>query len=209
MKEFFPDVEYNKAKRRKTIPLFALIGVLIGGGGVACFLTEQTTFGIICIFFLAMLAFLIPAILSSNPVKPDAIIKFEGKKVTLYGKETISVSDVIAVSVCIEVPKQGTTRNEMQKALKDIASVKPEEPVFGTCDLVIRNAKGKEEQKYHYVQNCLGALEAFVEAGVKQYRIMYTMNKLNELATYPIVVTPSGNTKYDSLSEKERLMQLL
>ena len=72
-----------------------------------------------------------------------------------------------------------------------------------------KNKYSKEEQKYHYVKDCLGALEAFVAAGVKQYRIVYTMNKLNELATYPIVITPSGNTKYDALSEKERLMQLL
>lgn len=209
MKEFFPDVEYNRAKRRKTIPLFALIGVLIGGGAVACFLTDNTTFGIICMFFLVMLGFLIPVIISSNPVKPDAVIKFEGKKVTLYGKETINISDVIAVSVNIEVPKEGSTRSEMQKALKQIAQVKPDEPVFGTCDLVVRNAKGKEEQKFHYVKDCLGALETFVEAGVKQYRIVYSMNKLSELATYPIVIAPSGNSKYDALSEKERLMQLL
>ena len=69
MKEFFPDVEYNRAKRRKTIPLFALIGVIIGGGAVACFMTNNTTFGIICLFFLAMLGFFNPCDFTIQPGK--------------------------------------------------------------------------------------------------------------------------------------------
>ncbi|MBR7136142.1 MAG: hypothetical protein IKD14_03350 [Clostridia bacterium] len=209
MKQYFPNVEYNRSKRNKSVVLYSLLALIFGGGAVACFLTNMELIGVICIFALLLFALLIPSIISTNPVKNEPVIEIGSKTVKLYGKEEIPLTSVVAVSVCITVPKMGQTRDERQKNLKEIASKKPDEPVFGTCDLVVKDAKGKEVVKYQYIEDCIGALEDFIAAGVKKYRILYSMEKLNEVATYQIVLTPSGNSKYDALSEKDRMMQLL
>ncbi len=209
MKQFYPNVLYNKSQRRKALALYGLLALFCGGGGVACFLTDQMSMGIICLVVLVFFVALVPTIFSTNPVKYEPVISVDGTKVTLYGKEEIKMSDIIAVSVCLEVPKEGSTKAEMQEALEKAAAERPTEPVFGTCDLIVLDKKGKEVGKYHYVEDALGALTAFVEGGVKKYRIVYSMKKLNTVAKYSINLSPTGNSNYDALSEKDRILQLL
>lgn len=212
MKQFFPNIPFNKSKRVKYLALYSLLILIFGGGAALCFLSKNemiSMMGMFCVFFLLIFAILIPSVISGNPVKNAPVIEVDGTKVVVNGKEELKVSDIVAVSVCIEVPKKGVTKEEMYNNLKEIASVRPEEPVFGTCDIVCLDKKGREAPKYNYVEDCLGALEALVEAGVKKYRIVYSMKRVNCVATYNINLTPSGNSEYDALSEKERLNQLI
>lgn len=212
MKSFYPNIRFNKSKRVKYLVLYSLLIVIFGGGAAACFLSGNQmigTFGFFCIFFILIFAVLIPSVITGNPVKPGPVIEIEGNKVKLDGKEEIKVSDIVAVSVGIEVPKQGESKEEMYENLKKIASKRPEEPVFGTCDIVCLDNKGRENPKYHYVEDCVGALEALVEAGVKKYRIIYSMKRVSCVASYGINLTTSGNSQYDALSEKDRMNQLL
>lgn len=212
MKKFYPNVSFNKSKRVKYLTLYILLVVIFGGAGLACFLSGNQmlfTMGVFCLFFLLIFAILIPSVITGNPVKPDAVIEIDGSKVIFNGKEEVNVSDVVAVSVSIEVPKEGNSKEEMLANLKKIAAIRPTEPVFGTCDVVCLDSKGKEAPKYNYVEDCLGALEAFVAAGVKKYRIVYSMKRINCVATYNINLTPSGNSEYDALSEKDRINQLI
>lgn len=212
MKQFFPNISFNRSKRVKYLTLYGLLIVIFGAGAAACFLSGNqmvSTMGLFCVFFILIFAVLIPSVITGNPVKPGPVIEIEGTKVKFNGKEEVKISDVVAVSVCIEVPKQGVSKEEMYKNLKQIASVRPEEPVFGTCDVVCLDKKGKEMPKYNYVEDCIGALEAFVEAGVKKYRIIYSMKRVNCVASYNINLTPSGNSEYDALSEKDRMNQLI
>ncbi len=212
MKSFFPNVSFNKSKRIKYISLYCVLILIFGGAAAACFLSaNQTMFtmGLFCLFFIVIFAVLIPSAFSSYPVKPDAVIEIDGTKVKLFGKEEIKVSDIVAVSVNIEVPKDGNTREQMYNNLQKVASIRPEEPVFGTCDIICLDQKGREAPKYNYVEDCLGALEALVEAGVKKYRIVYTMKRISCVATYNVNLTPSGNGQYDALSEKDRIDQLI
>lgn len=211
MKQFFPNVSFNKSKRVKYMILYCFLILIFGSAGVACFLSKQTmlwTMGLFALFFVIIFAVLIPSVFSGNPVKNEPVIEIDGLKVKV-GKEEIKVSDIVAVSVTIEVPKDGNTREEMYKNLQKIASVRPEEPVFGTCDIVCIDNKGREAPKYNYIEDCLGALEALVEAGVKKYRIVYTMKRINCVATYNINLASSGNSEYDALSEGERMNQLI
>ncbi len=212
MKQFYPNVAFNKSKRVKYLVLYSLLIVIFGGAAAACFLSGNqmvSTLGMFCIFFILIFAVLIPSVFTGNPVKPGPVIEIDGQKVKFNQKEEVKVSDIVAVSVNIEVPKDGNTKEEMYQNLQKIASVRPTEPVFGTCDVVCLDAKKRETPKYNYVEDCLGALEALVEAGVKKYRIVYSMKRLNCVATFRLNFTPSGNSEYDALSETERMKQLI
>lgn len=213
MKDFYPDTEFNKKKRIKYLTLYALLIVIFGGAAAACFLSGDSTvstMGMFCVFFILIFAVLIPSVISGNPVKNEPVISVDTNKVVLNGgKEEFKISDVTSVSVCIEVPKDGDSKVSMYRNLQKIAAVRPTEPVFGTCDLICKDAKKRDVPKYFYVKDCLGALEALIEAGVKKYRIVYSMKRVSCVATYRINFTPSGNSRYDALSEKERLNQLL
>ena len=212
MKQFYPNIAFNKSKRVKYLVLYSLLIVIFGGGAAACFLSGNqmvSTLGMFCLFFILIFAVLIPSVISGNPVKPGPVIEIDGQKVKLDQKEEIKISDIVAVSVNIEIPKQGNTKEEMYKILQEVASVRPNEPVFGTCDIVCLDAKKRETPKYHYVEDCLGALEALVEAGVKKYRIVYSMKRLNCVANFRLNFTPSGNSEYDALSETDRMKQLI
>lgn len=212
MKEFYPNIRFNKAKRIKYMTLYSLLLVIAGGGALACFLSGNqllSSMGIFCIFFALIFAILIPSVITGNPVKPGPVISIDSGKVVVNQKDEIKISDITKVSISIEVPKQGESKVEMLKNLKQVAAIRPTEPVFGTCDIFFRGKKGKEDARYNYVEDCLGALEALVEAGVKQYRIIYSMKRVSCLASYQINLAPSGNNNYDALSERDRMDQLL
>ena len=209
MKQFFPDIRYSKKKRWESIGLFAILFILIGGFAAYLFINKQTLLAGIMLIFLIIPLATIPSAFMNYPTKNVALIEVNGSRIKLYGdKREYKASEILAASVIIDVtPSKGTVEQRM-KDLKQIASVKPTEPVLGTCDVIVRNAKGKEETKYNIVNDCIGALEALLEAGVKKYRIVYCMKKLNTPATFAMTAAPSTSQGYNELSEKERMNQL-
>ena len=114
-----------------------------------------------------------------------------------------------AVSVIIDLPDYKGTAEERAAELKRVAAIKPTEPVLGTCDLIVKNEKGKEETKYNIVSDCIGALDALWQAGVKKYRIVYCMKKLNTPASYAMTAPAEKGKDLEELSEKERMNQLI
>lgn len=210
MKRFFPDIAYSKKKRWEAMGLFALLVILIGGFATYMFVSKQPMMGAIMLIFLVIPLASIPSTFMNYPTKNVPLIEVDGGKIKVSGdKREYRASEILAVSVIIDVPNMKGTAEERMAELKRIASIKPTEPILGTCDLVVKNLKGKEETKYNIVSDCVGALEALLEAGVKKYRIIYCMKKLNTPATYALITTPNKNQGYSELSEKERLSQLI
>lgn len=207
MKKFFPDVDYNKGKRKKYFILLGLGILLLGGTAAAFFLIKQATIAILMLVFLVIALTTLPSLFSSYPVKEVPLVEVEGTTVRLYGKEEYKASDILAASALIELPKIKGTKEEKIEYLKDVASKKPTSPITGACDINVTGAKGKQETKYNIVSDCVGCLEALIEAGVKRYRVVYCMDKLSVAATYS--VTDKSKPSNKELSEKERLMQLL
>ena len=210
MKEFFPDVQYSKKKRYQSLGLFAILIIMIGGFAAYLFFNNQMLLAGVMLIFLVIPLATIPSTFMNYPTKKVALITVDGKTVKLHGDKTeYKASEIIAASVIIDVPNLKGTVEERMTELKRIAATKPTEPILGTCDLIVKNAKGKEETKYHIVSDCIGALDALLEAGVKKYRIIYCMKKLNVPATYAMVANQNKQPDIEELSEKEKMNQLI
>lgn len=209
MKQFFPDVDYSKKKRLQSIGLFAMLLILIGGFAAYLFLQGQQMLAAVMLVFLIIPLATIPSAFMNYPTKKIPLVEVNGSRVKLHGEKTeFKSGDILAVSVIIDVPSIKGTAEERMAELRRVAAIKPTEPLLGTCDLIVKNAKGKEETKYNIVSDCIGALDALLEAGVKKYRIIYCMKKLNTPAAYSMTVSPEKELLSD-LTEKERLNQLI
>ena len=210
MKQFFPDVNYSKKKRWQAVGLFAILFILIGGFAAYLFFSDNQMLAAIMLIFLVIPLATIPSAFMNYPTKMIPLIEINGSRVKINGDKTeYKASDILAVSVIIDVPQIKGTIEERTLELKRIASVKPTEKVLGTCDLMVKNAKGKEETRYNIVSDCIGALDALLNAGVKKYRIVYCMKKLNEHATYSMIESSAGQGTNVDISEKEKMNQLL
>ncbi len=209
MKQFFPDVTYNKKKLTNYFVLLTIGILLIGGLAAVFFIMKQQTIGFLILVFLVIALSTIPSALSNYPLKRKPLIEVNGSRVKLYGKEEFKASEILAVSVCIEVPAIKKTKEENKAFLMEVAKTKPTEKVLGTCDILVKDAKGKDETKYNIVDDAIGALDALLIAGVKKYRIVYCMKKMTCPAGYTMKSTPNKDQEYAELSEKDRMMQLI
>ena len=211
MKEFYPDIVYNKGKRRLYITLLALAVLLVGGVAAAFFVLGQTMIALIVLVFLVVVAVTtLPSAIMNYPTKNKPLIEVGDGKVRLYGKEEYKSNSVLVASVMIDVPQIKGTREEKLEYLNKIASQRPTEPVTGACDVLVKDEKGKEVTKYNIVFDCMGALQALLDVGVKQYRIIYSMKKMSVKAKYKVYPTAKKpEEKSGELSEKDKMMQLI
>ncbi len=213
MKEFYPDLQYNRAKRKSYFMLLFLGLFLLGGTAAAFFVMKQQMIGIIIAVLAVVALSTVPSALTNYPVKNKPLMQVDKNKVILYGKEEFKISDVLAVSVLIDVPQVRGTKEDKMQYLKKVASAKPTGPVVGTCDILVRDSKGKEVTKYNIIGDCIGGLEALLSSGVKKYRLVYYMKKLSQPARYGLNIVGEGEKgeKKDlsTMNEKDKLMQLL
>lgn len=210
MKQFFPDIAYSKKKRRQSLGLFAVLILLIGGFAAYLFVEGQQLLAGVMLIFLVIPLATIPSTFMNYPTKNVPLLEVNGSRIKIRGdKKEYKGSEILAVSVIIDLPDYKGTAEERAAELKRIAAIKPTEPVLGTCDLIVKNEKGKEETKYNIVSDCIGALDALLQAGVKKYRIVYCMKKLNTPASYAMIAPSEKGKDLEELSEKERMNQLI
>jgi hypothetical protein len=207
-KDFYPDIEFNRKRRSKLVILYVLMALFPGGFSIYLFASGQVTTGVLLLAVIFFLLTMIPTSLSQYPVKKEPLISIDGKMVYFGKNETLKAADILAVSVCIEVPVVSKKSEENKAYLERVAATKPKVPILGACDVSYRDAKGKEQVKYTIVEDCLGALEEFLAIGVKKYRILYSQKKLTAEAKYPMTSGASGETKLSDLSEREKMEQL-
>lgn len=209
-KSYFPNIEFNRKRRSKLFVFYVLLAVLPGGFGVWLLTTGNTTMGLLMVGMLVLLISMIPSSLAQYPVKEKPLITFEGKSVRFGANEVVKATDILSVSICIEVPQVSKVSAENKEFLEKVASTKPTEPVLGACDVTIRNEKGKEVVKYAIIEDCISALGDFLQVGVKKYRILYSQKKLTQEALYKMTA-PDGTSQeitLEDLSEREKLDQL-
>lgn len=207
-KEFFPNVEYNRKKRSKLLVFYALLVVTSGGFGVYLLASGQSTLAILMLGIVVMFLTMIPSGLAQYPTKLVPLITIENKTARLGPTETFKANEIVAVSVVIEVPAISRVDSENKEFLQKVASTKPSEPILGACDVTVLNNKGKEVIKYAIIDDCIGALEAFLEMGVKKYRILYSQKRNTQEATYTMVAPQGLATEKPVVTEKEKLDQL-
>ena len=208
-KEFYPNVEYNRKRISKLIFFYVLMCVLSGTFAVMMITQGQMTIGLLMLGLIVVMFSMIPSSLAQYPVKYKPLMTIDGKSVVFAPNEKVAVNQIVAVSVCIDVPPVGKTEKENKEFLLKVSSEKPTEPILGACDVTIKNEKGKEVIKYAIIEDCIGALEAFLEMGVKKYRILYSLKKYTEEAKYSMVAGEEERVEsIQTLSEKEKLDQL-
>ena len=211
-KKFYPNIAYNKSQRAKfftmTILLVLCMGMVIG----LMVAIEQIMFAILFGSLLIMVFTLVPSALKNNPIKPDVPqIVVSGKEITVHGK-THTSKDIEKVVVTITLSPVSKLASENKEFLLQTAKTYPEEPFLGTVDVYYKKSlhlKKSEEIAYTTVDDCIGALTAMVNAGVKHYKILFSLKKLTATATFSLKKEETGKPKLTDVSQKDRLKQLI
>lgn len=209
-KVFYPNVEYNAKQRKKFFIFYLLMLVCLGGLAILLFVKNGGTdmLSMMILFFIVMLVVLAVQTFKNYPTKRLPLITVEGKSVTFGANDTVKISEIISVSVLVDVPRISKIQSENEAFLKKVSAKKPDEPLLGACDVTVRNPKnGKEIIKYAIVDDCIGCLDALLSIGVKKYRILYSMKKLSEEAKYKMGSYVSEEMQ--TLSEREKMEQLI
>lgn len=210
-KNFYPDVEYNKSKRIKFFSLFALLFITLGVS-IGAFISINQWW--VAIFSMAIIVFIgcfIPQTIKNYPVKKGVPqITVIGRDVKIGG-QTFHVQDLDRARVLIELAPVSKIASENKAFVREFASKMPEDECFGTVELSFKpgvNGIKKGEVRYAYVNDCLGALTALVDAGLKHYVVGFSMKKIYEQAAFSIKKTEVKQPKLTDVSQKDRLKQI-
>lgn len=211
-KKYYPNIEFNRAKRNKYFVLLSLFIVCMGLFVGTMIYLKSYVFAVFCGVIVILMFTLIPTMMKSHPVKPDVPeLVVNGKDITAQGKE-LKAADIERVVVTVNVAPISKLDSENKEYLKELAKQFPEEPVFGNLDIELKpGLKAKKgETIFLTIDNCMDALVSLVGAGVKHYAIGYSLKKHYESAQFSI--TKNEIKKQPSLSEisqKERMKQLI
>lgn len=212
-KNFYPNIAYNKAKRSKfwmlIIVMFASILLMVGA--FIAMPQAGLPFALVFLFiFIIMFAF-IPSALKAHPVKagvPQLTVK---KKEIIAQNKVLTAQDIERVDVTVLLAPISKLDSENKAFIKEFSEKYPEEEQFGMLDITLKNGPKfkKGEMIFLTVEDCLGALTALVGAGVKHYRILFSLKKLNEEAKFSITKEETKKQSLSDTSSKDRMKQLL
>lgn len=212
---FYPDIEFNKRERRKTLTLAAVLVVFLAGMGITIIAaslqnTSDPMGWISGALMLVMFVFaisLIPSAFKQYPVKKEPIIELKQRELVING-ETFKYFDVKEVRLTITLAPVGK-KEENEKLLNSMLDKEPPANVTANLDFAVPDSGNKIKTIYTTVADSYEALVALFQAGIKHYSIVYSMKKIAKKSTYDLgqTKTESGNT-LASLSKKERLKQL-
>ena len=96
----------------------------------------------------------------------------------IYGKFGNKIKDIVRVKCIIDLP-YSKIDSENHKLLNEMKIAKPEDIYYGSFDVVTRDEKGKVKIVYSHIDGVIGALESAIEAGVKHYKLTYSIKKLS------------------------------
>ena len=212
---FYPDVDFNKNERKKTIILCGILLFFLCGMGISIIASALKNPassagwipGLLMVVLFVMVISMMPSAFKQFPVKRVPLITLKPKEITING-ETFKQSDVKEVRLTITLAPVGN-KEENEKFLNSILDKEPEAGVTANLDFAVPGPKGKIKTVYTTIENGYGALLALYQAGYKHYSIVYSMKKLAKRSTYDLGQTKTEDGKtLSSLSKKERLKQL-
>ena len=211
-KKYYPDVAYNRSRRNKFYMTLALLVVCMGLSVGAMIAIKQYLFGILFGVIIIFMFTLIPAVHKNYPIKqgvPQLVIN--NKEIIACGK-TLKHSDIEKVIVNVPITPISKIESENKAHLAEWAAEMPDGDVFGNIDILLKQGPNikKGETLYVTVDNCLGALTDLVSAGVKHYRIGFSMKKYYEEAKFSITKNEiKKQANLSDVSAKDRLKQLI
>lgn len=210
-KKFYPDVEYNRKERRKTIFLAAALIVLLGGMSVVTFMGEggqlSLLMGMLMVVFLVFGISMIPSAFKQYPTKTEPLLEVYPKEIVVCGKR-VKPNDILVVRLTITLPTVGT-KAQNEEFIDKVSKEEPERNMTADLDFTLRNQTKKDKPVYTTIACAYEALLALYAAGVKHYEILYSMKKLTRLSTYRLDETVSEDgVRLGEISKKDRLKQL-
>ena len=210
-KKFYPDVEYNRKERRKTIFLASALIVLLGGMSVVTFMGEggqlSVLMGMLMLVFLVFGISMIPSAFKQYPTKMEPLLEVYPKEIVVCGKR-VKPNDILVVRLTITLPTVGT-KAQNEEFIEKVSKEEPERNMTADLDFTLRNQTKKDKPVYTTIACAYEALLALYAAGVKHYEILYSMKKLTRLSTYRLDETVSEDgVRLGEISKKDRLKQL-
>ncbi len=208
-KKYYPNLEYNKSKRRTGLIMSILLFILMAGPTSVFVATKQYEFAWFFGIFLIFPIFLIPSIIKNYPIKNEPSVIIKDKEIYI-DKVNAKYKDVTLINVTIELPSSKLD-SENNALLEKVKSEKPENVYFGNLDIVWKDAKGKKRVLYSHIENVIDALETLLSLGLKHYKITYSIKKKSVTCEYDIrkQFALEKEKTLQSTSVKNRRKQLL
>ena len=205
--QFFPNIEYNKAKRKKVYVLgFAsLVLTLLM---FASFLQINTSVAITAGLLFLFVLIIMPSVIKSYPVKAKPVIEVGEKQIIYNGKYVVELKDIIGFKLNVFHPCASRIPTEIIDELTEVGKNLDQEIRFGYVDLIIKGEK-KEETLYGTVLDCVGAAQALIDFGVKDYVCFVSHKKQVITPSYRFKKTLTEEEKNLNISKKQRRKQLL
>lgn len=207
--QFFPNIEYNKAKRKKfwvlmIVAMLALFGLLT----VFIINDPKSVMTITVGMFILFLLILLPSVLKSYPIKNKPVIEVGEKQIIYNEKYVVELKDIIGFKLNVFHPCTSRIPTEIEDELTEVGKNLDQEIRFGYVDLVIRGQK-KEETLYGTVIDCVGAAQALVDFGVKDYVCYVSWKKHVIKPDYKFIRRVNDEESVVNLSKKNRRKQLI
>ena len=181
-KKYYPNLEYNKSKRRTGLILSILLFVLMAGPASVFVATKQYEFALFFGVFLIFPIFLVPTIIKNYPIKNEPAVIIKDKEIYI-DKINAKFKDVTMINVTIELPSSKLD-SENNALLEKVKTEKPENIYFGNLDIVWKDANGKKRVLYSHIENVIDALETLLSLGLKYYKINFTIRKKSVICEY-------------------------
>lgn len=205
--QFFPNIEYNKAKRKKAY-ILGFASLVLTLLMFTMFLQINTsvaiTVGILFLFILILL----PSIIKSYPVKLNPVIEVGEKQVVYNGKYAVELKDIVGFKLNVFHVSNSRIPTEIEDELIEVGKNLDKEVRFGYVDLIIRGQK-KEETLYGTVLDCVSAAQALVDFGVKEYVCYVSCKKHAIVSDFKFIKKVKTEDDVVNLSKKDRRKQLI
>lgn len=174
-KEFYPEINHNRQKRRNAVVLSVLLFVCMLGMISLFLVNKDYPFAVFFALFLFLPVISIPSAFSSYPVDGKPFITITDKDITI-SKNTVKLKDVIRVKIIIELPASKID-SENLALLDKMKTEKPEDIFYGNFDVIYYDEKGRTRTLYGHIDGVIGALYTALEIGVKNYTLTYSIKK--------------------------------
>lgn len=206
MESFYPNIAYNKSKRRKFL-IFLILTTLVFAGLTTLFAIKKIYLLVMITgFIVLLLLILLPRVFGMYPTKNLPLIEIDKKEIIVNGNTALRLSDIISVNCNVHFQASSIESEEIAKELKQACENPTEFVYMGDCDITIRG-KRKEEVVYTTINDVVGALQALVNFGVRNYKLAFSYKKFYEVSNYKFI--RETTEKIENISKKERLKQLI
>lgn len=208
-KEFYANIDYNKAKRRNALLLSALLTICILGTISIFVISKDYLFISFFAIFLVIPFFAIPSTFKSYPIDGKPLITITDKDITI-GKDTVKIKDIIRIRSIIELP-YSKIESENKILLEEMKTAKPENIYYGSFDITTRDKAGKVKVFYGHIDSLIEAIETAYEVGVKHIKLTYAIKKLTVESEYDFKgeLAKAKEKEFQTASKKSKTKHLI